>query len=259
MAPDSRLLRISNIAAFALTVIINGIAGATTLIGGVNTADISNANPTLITPAGYTFSIWGVIYVLLGVFVIYQALPSQKGKDFQRKIGWLFVLSSIFNIAWIFLWQYEQLVISAVLIFLLLLSLIAIYLRLNIGRGSVPLRERLAVHLPFSVYLGWLAIATIADVTVTLVSLNWDGFGVAAATWALIIAIIALLITLLVIATRRDIGFSLVIIWAFGGIAVNQAAYPNTVMALEAGIVIILIALAARILISKPWRKSKSN
>jgi tryptophan-rich sensory protein len=108
VATDSWLLKASNLAAFILTLVINGVAGSTKLIGGVNTAEVSDAYPTLITPAGYTFAIWGVIYLLLGIFVVYQALPSQKGKDFQRKIGWLFVVSSIMNIAWIFCWQYGQ-------------------------------------------------------------------------------------------------------------------------------------------------------
>src|SRR4030066_1403513 len=92
---NSGLSRWVNIIAFVLMVIINGLAGSTTTIGGKNTAQISDANPTLITPAGYVFSIWGIIYLLLGIFVIYQALPSQKGKDYQEKIGWLFCLSSL--------------------------------------------------------------------------------------------------------------------------------------------------------------------
>ena len=103
MAANSQMLKWSNIIAFAFTVIVNSLAGSTTLIGGVNTAQISDSNPTLITPAGYVFSIWGIIYVLLGVFVIFQALPSQKEKEYTKKISWLFVLSSIINIAWLFL------------------------------------------------------------------------------------------------------------------------------------------------------------
>jgi benzodiazapine receptor len=258
VAADSSLFKVSNIVAFVLTVIINSIAGATTILGGVNTAEISDAYPTLVTPAGYTFAIWGVIYFLLGVFVVYQALPSQKGKDFQKKIGWLFVISSILNIAWIFCWQYQQLVVSVVLIFLLLMSLIALYLRLNIGRSTVQMRERLALHLPFSVYLGWITIATIADVAVTSVSVQWSGFGIAAETWALIIIVIALLITLVVIATRKDLGYSLVIIWALAGILAKQMAYPTIVMTLEASIAIIAIALAAMILFSRLWHRPKS-
>jgi tryptophan-rich sensory protein len=103
------ILRWANIVAFILTIIVNGLAGSTAIIGGKVTAQISDANPTLVTPAGYVFSIWGIIYLLLGIFVIYQALPGNQGKTFQKRIGWLFVLSSIFNIIWLFLWQYEYL------------------------------------------------------------------------------------------------------------------------------------------------------
>jgi tryptophan-rich sensory protein len=142
--------------------------------GGKLTAEISDANPTLITPAGYVFSIWGVIYILLGLFVIFQALPSQKGKEYHGEIGWLFVLSSLLNIAWLFLWQFEYLSLSVVLMFLLLTTLIATYLRLDIGKSGVALRDKLAVHVPFSVYLGWITIASIANVSVTLVSVGWD-------------------------------------------------------------------------------------
>jgi tryptophan-rich sensory protein len=87
---------------FLFTVLVNGLAGSTTILGGKNTSQISDANPTLITPAGYVFSIWGVIYILLGVFVVFQALPSLKGKDYRKRIDWLFVLSSLLSILWLF-------------------------------------------------------------------------------------------------------------------------------------------------------------
>ena len=133
---NSVLLKVSNILAFIFTIIVNSLAGSTTLIGGKVTAEISDANFTLITPAGYTFSIWGIIYTLLGIFVIYQALPSQKNKDFHNKIGWLFVLTSIINICWLFLWQFEYLIFSVILIFMLLATLAAISLRLDIGKSK---------------------------------------------------------------------------------------------------------------------------
>jgi benzodiazapine receptor len=240
-----------NIVAFALTVLVNGLAGSTTILGGRSTAEVSDANPTLITPAGYIFSIWGVIYILLGVFIVFQALPSQREKDYQKRIGWLFVLSSLANIAWLFLWQFEYLSLSVILMFLLLATLIVIYLRLNIGRSTAPLRERLAVHVPFSVYLGWITIASIANVAVTLVSVKWDGFGISQETWATLMIIIALLITLLVIATRRDVAYGLVVIWALSGIAVKQSGNQNIVTATEIGIVIIVIALIVSILFSR--------
>jgi hypothetical protein len=252
---NSTLLKWINAVAFALTVLVNGLAGGTTILGGKLTAEISDANPTLITPAGYVFSIWGVIYILLGLFVIFQALPSQKGKEYHGEIGWLFVLSSLLNIAWLFLWQFEYLSLSVVLMFLLLTTLIATYLRLNIGKSRVALRDKLAVHVPFSVYLGWITIASIANVSVTLVSVGWDGFGISQEIWAFLIILIALLITLLVIATRKDIAYGLVVIWALLGIAAKQSGNQTVVSATEISAVVIAIALALSILISRFRRR----
>ena len=216
--------RFVNIAAFIAVVIVNGLAGATSIIGGRNTAQVSNSYPTLITPAGYVFSIWGIIYILLGVFVVYQALPSQQGKGFQSKISWLFVLSCIANVVWLFLWQFEFLTVTVPVMFLLLASLILIYVRVGIGKTNAPSREKLAVYVPFSVYLGWISIASIANVATTLVSLNWGGFGLGAQTWATLIVILVLIMTALVIVTRRDIAYSLVIIWALVGIGFNHSS-----------------------------------
>jgi tryptophan-rich sensory protein len=116
---------------------VNSIVAATGLIGGKTTAQVSDAYPTLVTPAGYVFSIWSVIYVLLGVFAIAQALPRGYARVYREKIGWLFVLSCIFNIAWLFLWQFELLPASVVVMFLLLSTIILIYTRLEIGRSTV--------------------------------------------------------------------------------------------------------------------------
>ena len=244
---NSAILKWLNIVSFIFTVIVNSLAGSTTIIGGKNTAQISDSNPTLITPAGYVFSIWGIIYILLGIFVVFQALPSEKGKDYQKRIGFLFILSSLVNIVWLFLWQNELLGFSVVLMFLLLASLVTIYIRLEIGKSLVSLRERLTVHLPFSVYLGWITIASIANVATTLVSVNWNGFGIAPETWATLIIIIALLIALLVIATRKDLAYGLVIIWALVGIAVKQSGHQNIVMVAEISAIIVAIAEAATI------------
>jgi translocator protein len=244
MKSNPAILRISNIAAFIVTIIVNSLAGSTTLIGGQQTAAVSDKFPTLVTPAGYVFSIWGIIYVLLGAFVVYSVLPKQRSSGYVERIGWLFVLSSILNIAWIFVWQYEILAVSVALIVGLLLSLIAIYLRLNIGKSKVPLGERLAVHLPFSVYLGWISIATIANISLTLVAYGWDGFGVAPEIWAVLIVAVALLLTMLMLGIRRDIAYALVIVWALVGISVNQTN-TNVILATQVGAVIAAVALIA--------------
>jgi hypothetical protein len=245
---NTRLLPLANVVAYVLMVAVNGLAGSTTIIGGKLTAEVSDANPTLVTPAGYTFSIWGVIYILLAVFVIYQAVVRSRPGASRDRIGWLFVMSSAFNILWLFAWQYEILVVSVIIMFLLLATLIAIYLRLGIGVRRVEPAERLAVHLPFSVYLGWITIATIANVAATLVSLNWDGFGIAPEIWAIAIIIVAFLIAALNAYSRRDVAYGAVIVWALVGIAVNQSAEPIIVAVALAGAVGVVVALVASIL-----------
>jgi len=251
LTEDSTQLKWVNIIAFITMVLVNGLAGSTTLLGGKNTAEISYANPTLITPAGYVFSIWGVIYVLLGIYVIFQALPREKEKEYHGKIGWLFVLSSLFNILWLFLWQFEYLSLSVILMLMLLASLILTYLRLDIGKSEVEIREKLTIHLPFSTYLGWITIASIANVSVALVSLDWNGFGISHETWATLIIIIALLISTIVSVTRKDIAYGLVIIWAFVGIAAGQSGNHNIVLLAQVSAIVVLIALISSLLIAK--------
>jgi benzodiazapine receptor len=244
------LLQSLNVVAFAVTVIVNVLASSLAL-NGVTTAEVSDLYSTLVTPAGYVFSIWGVIYTLLLFFAVFQALPSQREKPFLRQISVLFVLSCVFNVVWLFLWHYDQIVLSVVLMFALLATLIAVYMRLGIGKVSATRRERVFVHLPFSVYLGWITVATIANVASALVSIQWDGFGLANDVWAVLVIAVALLITLAVIATRKDVAYSLVLVWALVGIAVNQSAYQNIVLAVAASAVIILVALAVVLAVSK--------
>jgi hypothetical protein len=184
----------------------------------------------------------------LGIFVVFQALPSEKGKEVRKNVGWLFVLSSIFNIVWLFLWQFEYLGFSVVIMFLLLATLILIYLRLEIGKSTVKLLEKIAFHLPFSIYMGWITIASIANVATTLVSVNWDGFGIDPETWAIIIVITALSIAVLVVLMRKDIAYGLVVIWALVGIAVKQSTNQNIVITIEASAIILAITLIATIL-----------
>jgi hypothetical protein len=238
------LLRLSNIVAYVVTVAVNSLAGAVGL-NGISTGAVSDLYPTLIAPAGITFSIWGVIYIILLLFTIYQALPSNRDAAFQRKVSYLFVLSCAVNVVWLFLWHYGQIVLSVVLMFLLLASLISIYLRLGIGKAEVPSRERWFVHLPFSVYLGWITVASIANVAAALVSQGYDGLFLGEITWTVLVIVVALIITLLVITTRKDIGYSAVIVWALLGIIIKQTGVQAIVTAAGASIVIIVVALAA--------------
>jgi benzodiazapine receptor len=244
------LLQGLNVLSFAVTVLVNGLASSLAL-NGRTTAEVSDLYFTLVTPAGYVFSIWGVIYTLLLFFVVFQALPSQRDKPFLKQINVLFVLSGVLNVVWLFLWHYDQIVLSVVLMFALLATLIAVYLRLGIGKISVTLKERVFVHLPFSVYLGWITVASIANVASALVAIKWDGFGLANDVWAVVVIVVALMITLAVIATRRDVAYSLVLVWALVGIAVNQSAYQNVVLASVIGAITIVVVLVVVLVVSR--------
>jgi hypothetical protein len=207
---------------------VNDEATVACSIFNLTTGELSDKYPNLFVPAGLTFSIWGVIYILLAIFVIYQAVVTfrKNGLDsaFSHKIGVLFFISSIANMGWIFAWHYEVLPLSLVLMLLLLGTLLAIYLRLNIGRSEVNNREKYLVHLPFSVYLGWITIATIANVTALLVSLGWDTFGLGEQLWTVAVIIVGIAIALAILIRRRDPYYCLVIDWALLGILLKRFA-----------------------------------
>ena len=220
-----------NILAMVLTIIINGLAVILPL-NGKTTQYLSDQYENFFVPAGITFSIWSIIYILWIVFAIYQARDLVKKEEtempFLHQISFLFVLSGVANSAWIFLWHYEYVGLSLLVMVLLLLTLLAIYVRLNIGRSTVSLAERLCVHVPFSTYLGWITVATIANVTAFLVSVNWDGFGIDHVTWTILIIAVGTLLTFLMLALRRDIAFTLVVLWAYVGIWLKRMAQPTT-------------------------------
>jgi hypothetical protein len=215
-------------------------------INGKTAEEISDALPSYFTPAGYTFSIWGLIYLALLGFAVYQALPAKRERPFQKQIGWLFVASSVFNIAWLFSWHYGVYALSVVMMVGLLATLIAIYLRLNIGRPnpSLPAAEKLLVQAPFSLYLGWITVATIANIASFLVYLDWDGFGIAGPTWSAIMISVAVVVAGVLLVNRRNLAYAGVLVWALFGIRtafINEWLIANA--ALIAAVLIIVLAL----------------
>jgi benzodiazapine receptor len=229
-----------NVLAVVAVIVINGLANALPL-NGLTTGEISDRFQVYFVPAGYVFSIWGLIYVGLIAFAVYQVLPAQQDNLRLRSIGTLFALSCVANIAWIFLWHYEIFALTLVAMLALLLLLIAIYLRLDIGRAQVPAAEKWLVHIPFSIYLGWITVATIANVTSLLDYLNWSGWGISPEAWTVIMLVAGLAIASAVSLTRGDVAYMLVIVWAFAGIGVKHAGTP--VVATAAWVTTALAAL----------------
>ncbi|MBS3783551.1 MAG: tryptophan-rich sensory protein [Anaerolineae bacterium] len=217
-----RIRQVINVAAVFATIALNGLANALPL-NGLTTGEISDRFDVYFVPAGYVFSIWGLIYLALVAFAVYQALPSQRDSPRLRRVGYLFALSCVANVAWLFFWHYEVFPLTIVAMVALLLLLIAVYVRLGIGRSTVPAAERWLVRLPFSIYLGWVTVATIANATSLLDYLNWSGWGISPEIWTVIMLIAATGITAAVTFTRGDIAYGLVIVWAFAGIAVKHA------------------------------------
>jgi len=222
-----QLLQVGNILAAIFTIIVNSLANILP-IGGKYTGELSDNIPNLFVPKGITFAIWGVIYVLIIVFAVYLSKDLFKKekttKPFLEKISFFFIIASLANIIWIFLWHYEQVLLSLLAMILLFVSLLVVYLRLNIGIEQVSLKEKLFVHVPISVYLGWITVATIANVTAVLVTIGWDGFGISEQIWTMLVIIVAAIITILMLVTRKDYAYSAVIIWALIGIYLKRIA-----------------------------------
>ncbi len=191
-------------------------------LNGKTPGEISDLYPTLFTPAGFTFSIWSVIYLLLLVFVVKQSKnlfkSGEAAHDFVRTIGPWFFLNCVANSVWLIAWHHEQFLLALAIMLAIFATLVQIYVRLGIGQNSVSRGEWFGVHLPFSVYLGWITVATIANVSVLLVSRGWGGFGISPASWAAIMVAVGTLIGLTMLVRRRDVGFGLVLVWAFFGI-----------------------------------------
>lgn len=219
------LRQTANALSVLIALTVNILASALPL-NGQNTGEISDRFQVYFVPAGYVFAIWGVIYIGWIAFVLYQFRTAQKDSPRLRRLGYLFALSGIFNALWLVCWHYNAFGWSVLVMLILLSLLIASYLKLDVGRVAVPPAEKWSVDVPFSIYLGWITVATVANVTDLLYLVNWNGFGIAPQVWAVIMLVVAGFIGLLMTLYRKDSGYVFVLVWSFVGIAVKQSAVP---------------------------------
>ena len=252
------LRQIAVIVTIIATLVVNGLANALPL-NGQNTGQISDRFDVYFVPAGYVFSIWGLIYLGLIVFAIFQALPAQRENPRLRATGWWISLGGLANSVWIFLWHYEQFPLTLVAMLVLLGTLIVTYLRLGIGRTPAPASETWAVRLPFSIYLGWITVATVANVTSLLDYLNWDGFGIAPEIWMGIVLAAVLVIAVLMNFTRRDAAYAAVILWALAGIAIKHAAVAAVAIPTWITFGLVALTLVAALYLPKSTRKAAAG
>ncbi|HOX29915.1 MAG TPA: tryptophan-rich sensory protein [Candidatus Paceibacterota bacterium] len=232
-------IKIFAAAAYVAMVGVNFLANGLP-INNRTTGAVSEAYPNLFAPAGLTFSIWGLIYLLLGGYVVYQFTKGSRQKEeLLSKINLLFIATSLANISWIFAWHYDLIGLSVIIMAALLALLIKIA---DILRPEkLASRERFVISTPFGVYFGWITVAAIANITVFLVSIGWDGFGIADFAWTVIILLIGALIGILRLRKDKNIAYGLVLVWAYSGILFKHLSadgfggqYPAVIAAVTA-------------------------
>ncbi|KIL48273.1 tryptophan-rich sensory protein [Jeotgalibacillus soli] len=207
-----------------ISVILLNILANILPINGQTTGEISNRLNVFFTPAGYVFSIWAIIYALLLVWVLRQSLKWQRDRDVYRKTSALFVISCILNIIWIFMWHYEVFAGSVFIMIGLLATLTLLYL--TIQRQDMTFFDR----LPFSVYLGWVSVAMIANISYSLTYYYWSGWGISDILWTVILLLFAAALALHIRYHKNDWVYPLVFVWAFIGIGVKNEENASVIV-----------------------------
>ena len=240
--------RIIMLISLVVVLVVNILANSLP-INNVTTGKVSDQFPILFVPAGYVFSIWGLIYLGLIAFGIYSVTGNGLANEKIDGIAWWFVAANLFNASWIFLWHYLQFTLTMIPIFGLLISLIVIYLKLGIGVEKRAWVEKLVVAAPFSIYLGWATVAVVANVSQALYNLGWRGEPLSAPIWTLVMLTIASVLGVLMILLRKEVAYPLVLVWAFVGIWVKHGNTPLVaISALTFAIILAALTLVKGVL-----------
>lgn len=238
-----KTLQIFNFIALLITVAMNYLSSAG-IFNGRTVADISDQYHNYFTPAGYAFSIWGIIYLGLLGFVIYTGKSvfekNERDDGIVLKIGWWFVLSCLANSLWILFWVNDLLWITVLLMLFLLYCLVKIILNLNMEMDYHPFKKYLFIYWPFAIYAGWISVAFIADISAFLVKINWEGFGISPVIWTITMIIIAGLLNILMIRLRNLREFALVGVWALIAIAIENYQAESSIMYAAITVAVIL-------------------
>ena len=244
------VLQIAVAAALVGTIYVNYLAQKLP-INGLTQSDISESLPNLFTPAGLTFSIWGVIYLMLTVFTVFQFGFSNQTpvSGLLDTVRVLFIINALANMAWIFVWHYRKFELSILMMAVILVTLILINLELD--KLLLTTVEKIVFRLPFSLYFGWITVAAVANATALLVSRGWKRFGLSEQTWAIVIIVVAALIGTATMLIRKDIAYGLVFIWAYIGILFKHQfpsgfakKYPYVIMTVMACLLVFAAAEA---------------
>lgn len=249
-----KLFQILNIVALIITIVVNYLSN-TGVFNGETMASISAKFQNLFTPAGYAFSIWGLIYLGLLGFVIYYG-PFTKNTDAKEKtvanIGWWFIISCIANCLWIIAWLYEYTLLSVPVMIVLFISLLKIIQNNQSIIGSKDIKTAILLRWPFYIYSGWISVALIANIAAYLTKIDWPGFGISETAWTLILFAIAGMIHLYMIWKMNRSVFALVAVWALIAIAVaNKDSHQTVYVSAMVTAVFILVNIVIKVLKKK--------
>lgn len=241
-------LAVMNILLFAGMVTVNALANILP-INGLNTGELSAFYPNLFVPAGLTFSIWGLIYLLLFVYVVFALVMSLKGTVsgvLTIKGQLVFALTCLLNAVWIFVWHYKLIVWSEIVMLSLLITLIILFVQIQ-RHCDNDWKKCLFIKIPVQVYLGWITVATIANTTALLVAKHWGAWGIADNVWTITMILIGAAVTIVMLWRQHAIAYALVVVWAYTGIMIKRSAadiqHPDIIFtaALAIGLIIVLI------------------
>ncbi len=238
-----RTLQIANIVSLVTAVAVNYAVG-TSAFNNPSIGEISDKYENILTPAGYAFGIWGLIYISLAVFAVFQAkgmFKKDNSSDFVLKIGWWFVVSNLANAGWIFAFSSDQIGLSVVLILLLLFCLIKITVNLNMEKWDAPVRKIVLVWWPISIYFGWVTVATVANTSLYLTKLGWDGSPLTAQAWAIIMILVVGGILFVMIQKRNMREYAIAGVWGIIALAVQNWENYSSVSYVAIGVSLAII------------------
>lgn len=236
------------VALFLVTVFVN-YASATFLFGDSDTGDVSDKYSTLFTPAGYAFSIWGLIYLTLGIYVFHQAFRAPEDQTLYDRMAPLLIVNLLANSLWLPTFQYEQIALSVIFMLVILGTLIQLQIILTNDTSLSP-RERGWVRVPFSLYLGWISVATITNLAVFVKYSGWQIPEASESTWVVIMAAVGALLAVIVARATRDWLYPLVFVWAYVAIAVKQAD-NELIFPVAVGLAVGLVVLSGVVLVRR--------
>ncbi|HSV32455.1 MAG TPA: TspO/MBR family protein [Atribacteraceae bacterium] len=252
---NTKILKISTLVAYVIMVGVNYLAVLLPL-GGRSTGQISDNYQNLFAPAGYAFSIWGLIYALLGIYVVYQLW--HKKDELVAKVNRIFIVNALLNASWIFAWHYDLIWLSVIIMLGLLITLIKIADIFH--KRAITPKETWLVRLPFSIYFGWITVATIANITVFLVYLGWNGFGLPESFWTVLVLLVGMIIGSWRMFRDRFFPYGLVLVWAYSAILAKHLSisgfagkYPDIIWT----VALCLLVFAGIILFISIKKKDK--